>query len=126
AATAPASAQVPTAAAPPAASAQAPAAVARAGSSCSGNPDAIGISRAVEIDTTGGPGFGFEHFKAHDFLREGEIVLTFDDGPWPKNTPAVLQALAANCTRAIFFPIGLHATYHPEILKQVAAAGHAI
>jgi peptidoglycan/xylan/chitin deacetylase (PgdA/CDA1 family) len=86
----------------------------------------LGISRVVEIDTTGGPGFGFEHFKAHDFLREGEVVLTFDDGPWPKNTPAVLAALAAHCTKAIFFPIGLHATYEPGILKQVAAAGHAI
>jgi len=93
--------------------------------SCS-NPNAIGISRVVEIDTTGGPGFGFEHFKSHDFLREGEVVLTFDDGPWPKNTPAVLAALAAHCTKAIFFPIGLHATYEPGILKQVAAAGHAI
>jgi peptidoglycan/xylan/chitin deacetylase (PgdA/CDA1 family) len=93
--------------------------------SCS-NPNALGISRVVEIDTTGGPGFGFEHFKAHDFLRESEVVLTFDDGPWPKNTPAVLAALAAHCTRAIFFPIGLHATYEPSILKQVAAAGHAI
>jgi hypothetical protein len=93
--------------------------------SCS-NPDALGVSRVVEIDTTGGPGFGFEHFKSHDFLREGEVVLTFDDGPWPKNTPAVLAALAAHCTKAIFFPIGLHATYQPGILKQVAAAGHAI
>jgi peptidoglycan/xylan/chitin deacetylase (PgdA/CDA1 family) len=93
--------------------------------SCS-NPNALGISRVVEIDTTGGPGFGFEHFKSHDFLREGEVVLTFDDGPWPKNTPAVLAALAAHCTKAIFFPIGLHATYEPGILKQVAAAGHAI
>jgi peptidoglycan/xylan/chitin deacetylase (PgdA/CDA1 family) len=93
--------------------------------SCS-NPNAIGVSRVVEIDTTGGPGFGFEHFKAHDFLREGEVVLTFDDGPWPKNTPAVLAALAAHCTKAIFFPIGLHATYEPGILKQVAAAGHAV
>ncbi|TMJ87533.1 MAG: polysaccharide deacetylase family protein, partial [Alphaproteobacteria bacterium] len=94
-------------------------------SSCS-NPNALGVSRVVEIDTTGGPGFGFEHFKAHDFLREGEVVLTFDDGPWPKNTPAVLAALAAHCTKAIFFPIGLHATYEPSILKQVAAAGHAV
>jgi peptidoglycan/xylan/chitin deacetylase (PgdA/CDA1 family) len=93
--------------------------------SCS-NPNAIGVSRVVEIDTTGGPGFGFEHFKAHDFLREGEVVLTFDDGPWPKNTPAVLAALTAHCTKAIFFPIGLHATYEPGILKQVAAAGHAV
>ena len=94
--------------------------------SCPGNPNALGVSRVVEIDTTGGPGFGFEHFEAYDFLREGEVVLTFDDGPWPKNTPAVLAALAAHCTNAIFFPIGLHATYEPQILKQVAAAGHAI
>jgi peptidoglycan/xylan/chitin deacetylase (PgdA/CDA1 family) len=113
------------AAAPAPALWQAPAA-AVAGSSCRGNPDALGISRVVEIDTTGGPGFGFEHFKSYDFLREGEVVLTFDDGPWPKNTQAVLAALAAHCTKAVFFPIGLHATYEPAILKQVAAAGHAI
>ncbi|MGC2116492.1 MAG: polysaccharide deacetylase family protein, partial [Pseudolabrys sp.] len=50
------------------------------------NPNALGVARVVEIDTTGGPGFGFEHFKAYDFLRAHEIVLTFDDGPWPGNT----------------------------------------
>ena len=90
------------------------------------NPDALGISRVVQIDTTGGPGFGFEHFKQLDFLRDKEVVLTFDDGPWPGNTPAVLKALADQCTTGIFFSIGKHATYHPEILKQVAAAGHTI
>jgi peptidoglycan/xylan/chitin deacetylase (PgdA/CDA1 family) len=90
------------------------------------NPNALGVARTVEIDTTGGPGFGFEHFKQHDFLRDGEVVLTFDDGPWPNNTPAVLKALADQCVKATFFPIGLHATYHPEILKQVAAAGHSV
>ena len=95
-------------------------------SGCPGNPNALGISRVVEIDTTGGPGFGFEHFKDHDFLRANEVVLTFDDGPWPKNTPAVLEALAAHCLKATFFPIGEHAMWHPEILKQVAAAGHTI
>src|ERR1700733_13265211 len=90
------------------------------------NPDALGVSRVGEIDTTGGPGFGFEHFKQLDFLADKEIVLTFDDGPWPTNTPAVLKALADECTKAVFFPIGKHATYHPEILRQVAAAGHTI
>ncbi|MBW8902736.1 MAG: polysaccharide deacetylase family protein [Bradyrhizobium sp.] len=89
-------------------------------------PDALGVSRAVEIDTTGGPGFGFQHFKQLDFLADREVVLTFDDGPWPGNTPAVLKALADECTKAVFFPIGKHATYHPEILKQVAAAGHTV
>ena len=80
----------------------------------------------VVIDTTGGPGFGFEHFKQLDFLADKEVVLTFDDGPWPGNTPAVLKALADQCTKAVFFPIGKHATYHPEILRQVAAAGHTV
>src|ERR1700733_8615447 len=84
------------------------------------NPDALGFSRVVEVDTTGGPGFGFEHFKQLDFLADKEVVLTFDDGPWPGNTPAVLKALADQCTKAVFFPIGKHATYPPEILKQVA------
>jgi len=53
-------------------------------------------------------------------------VLTFDDGPWPTNTPAVLAALASHCIKATFFPIGKHAMWHPEILKQVAEAGHSI
>jgi peptidoglycan-N-acetylglucosamine deacetylase len=90
------------------------------------NPNALGVSRVVEIDTTGGPGFGFEHFKQLDFLADKEVVLTFDDGPWPINTPSVLKALADECTKALFFSIGKHASYHPEILKQVAAAGHTI
>jgi peptidoglycan/xylan/chitin deacetylase (PgdA/CDA1 family) len=90
------------------------------------NANALGVARTVEIDTTGGPGFGFEHFKELDFLRDHEVVLTFDDGPWPHNTPAVLKALADECTTGIFFPIGKHSTYEPEILKQVYAAGHTI
>ena len=90
------------------------------------NPNALGISRVVRIDTTGGPGFGFEHFKAYDFLRDREVVLTFDDGPWPWNTEHVLKALADQCTRALFFPIGEHAGWHPELMKEVAAQGHTI
>ncbi len=90
------------------------------------NPNALGVTRTVEIDTTGGPGFGFEHFKQHDFLKRNEVVLTFDDGPWPGTTAAVLKALADQCLKATFFPIGKHATWYPELLKEVAAAGHTI
>ncbi len=89
------------------------------------NPDALGVSRVVVIDTTGGPGFGFQQFKQLDFLTDKEIVLTFDDGPWP-TTPSVLKSLAEECTKATFFPVGKHSTYHPEILRQVAAAGHTV
>jgi peptidoglycan/xylan/chitin deacetylase (PgdA/CDA1 family) len=112
--------------APAAAPAPAPAAGPVVAKATCDNPNALGVERVVQIDTTGGPGFGFEHFKAYDFLRDKEVVLTFDDGPWPGNTPAVLKALADQCTKALFFPIGKHAGWHPEILKQVAAAGHTI
>ena len=112
--------------APAAQPAPAPAAAPAPAKAACNNPNALGVERVVQIDTTGGPGFGFEHFKAYDFLRDKEIVLTFDDGPWPGNTPAVLKALADQCTKALFFPIGKHAGWHPEILKQVAAAGHTI
>jgi peptidoglycan/xylan/chitin deacetylase (PgdA/CDA1 family) len=100
-------------------------AVAQSKTAVCANPDALGVSRTVVIDTTGGPGFGFLQYKQFDFLTDHEVVLTFDDGPWP-TTPTVLKALADECTKAVFFPIGLHTTYHPEILKQVAAAGHTI
>jgi peptidoglycan/xylan/chitin deacetylase (PgdA/CDA1 family) len=90
------------------------------------NPNALGVARTVVIDTSGGPGFGFEHFKQLDFLGDKEVVLTFDDGPWPNNTAAVLKALADECTKGLFFAVGKHASYHPEILKQVLAAGHTV
>jgi peptidoglycan/xylan/chitin deacetylase (PgdA/CDA1 family) len=89
-------------------------------------PGGMGLARIVEIDTTGGPGFGFEHFKQYDFLRDKEVVLTFDDGPWPGNTPAVLKALADECLKATFFEIGKHASWHPEITKQVIGAGMTV
>src|SRR5580658_6323983 len=74
----------PAAAAPPSPSA-APT-PAKSAATCD-KPDGMGLSRTVEIDTTGGPAFGTEHFKQYDFLRDKEVVLTFDDGPWPENTP---------------------------------------
>lgn len=107
--------------APPPAPAPAPAPVK---STCA-NPDALGVSRVVVIDTTGGPGFGFLQYKQFDFLTDKEVVLTFDDGPWP-TTPAVLKALSDECTKGLFFPVGKHTTYHPEILKQVFTAGHTV
>jgi peptidoglycan/xylan/chitin deacetylase (PgdA/CDA1 family) len=86
----------------------------------------MNLSRIVDIDTTGGPGFGFEHFKQYDFLRDKEVVLTFDDGPWPGNTPAVLKALTDECLKATFFEIGEHAVWHPEITRRVIEVGMTV
>ena len=90
------------------------------------NPNALGLSRVVEIDTTGGPAFGTEHFKQYDFLRDKEVVFTFDDGPWPDNSPMVLKALTDNCTKATFFEIGEHATWRPDLSRALADAGMTI
>src|SRR5258706_8306735 len=70
------------------------------------NPDAIGIARVVEIDTTGGAGVGFEHFKQLDFLREKGGELAFDSGPWPGNTPSVLKTVAWESATRVFLSIG--------------------
>ena len=90
------------------------------------NPNALGVSRTVEIDTKGGPGFSFEQYKAYDFLEPKEVVLTFDDGPQVNSTKAVLEALAAHCAKATFFSIGKMAIGLPELIREVAKAGHTI
>ena len=102
-----------------------PTPAAKAIPTCS-NPDALGLSRVVEIDTTGGPAFGTEHFKQYDFLRDKEVVLTFDDGPWPENTPMVLKALQDNCIKATFFEIGEHATWRPDLTRELVNAGMTV
>jgi peptidoglycan/xylan/chitin deacetylase (PgdA/CDA1 family) len=118
-------ATAPTAPAASTGTANPPPAPKTASASCA-NPDAFSISRVVEIDTTGGPAFGTEHFKQYDFLRDKEVVLTFDDGPWPENTPAVLKALQDNCAKATFFEIGEHATWRPDLTKELVAAGMTV
>lgn len=90
------------------------------------NPTALGVARTVEIDTTGGPGFGLEHYKAYDFLQPKEVVLTFDDGPQKFATESILAALAAECTKATFFSVGKMALGYPEIIREVANAGHTV
>ncbi len=88
--------------------------------------DAIGVSRVVEIDTASGPRFGHLQYRDLDFLRDGEVVLTFDDGPSRRHTPAVLDALDAHCTKAIFFAVGRMAVADPEMLQEMAMRGHTI
>jgi peptidoglycan/xylan/chitin deacetylase (PgdA/CDA1 family) len=89
-------------------------------------PDgALGVSRTIEVDTTGGPWFGEPHGN-RDFLSPGEVVLTFDDGPSARDTRPILAALAAECTKATFFVVGEMIAVHPEIVAETVAQGHTI
>jgi len=59
--------------------------------------------------------------------RDKKIVaLTFDDGPNPKYTPAILDLLKQYDVKATFFVLGKHAQKYPEILKRESLEGHEI
>ena len=72
------------------------------------------------------PRVGLKSFPQTLPLEDHEVVLTFDDGPWPATTPKVLAALAHECVRATFFLIGKPASEHPELVRRIAAEGHTI
>ena len=91
------------------------------------NPkNALGVSRVIEIDTTGGPLYGRHQYKRTLPLKSKEIVLTFDDGPHPEHTISVLKTLREHCTKATFFAVGKMATTFPTTLQKVAEEGHTI
>jgi peptidoglycan/xylan/chitin deacetylase (PgdA/CDA1 family) len=54
------------------------------------------------------------------------VALTFDDGPHPRWTPRVLEALAERRAAATFFLIGRKAERHPEVVRAILDAGHAV
>lgn len=54
------------------------------------------------------------------------VHLTFDDGPDPRWTPRVLEALALHGVTATFFMVGRRALAHPGVARAVAGAGHAV
>ena len=85
----------------------------------------LGVHRTVVIDGAKGQQFGSVQFK-DDFLRDKEVVLTFDDGPLAKYTRAILRALDRHCTKATFFAVGRMAMAFPNVLREVADAGHTV
>ena len=86
----------------------------------------LGTSRILEVDAATFPRVGLKSFPQTLPLADHEVVLTFDDGPWPPTTPKVLAALAQQCVRATFFLIGKPASEHPELVRRIAAEGHTI
>ena len=54
------------------------------------------------------------------------LSLTFDDGPDPRTTPRLLDVLAAHAVPAVFFLWGDHVRDHPDVVRDVCAAGHVL
>jgi peptidoglycan-N-acetylglucosamine deacetylase len=101
-------------------------AAAQAATPCPGNPDALATSRIVTVNVAATPRVGRKHFPTTLPLADKEVVLTFDDGPWPGTTPAVLDALKRECVLATFFLLGRNAATYPGLARRERAEGHTV
>jgi peptidoglycan/xylan/chitin deacetylase (PgdA/CDA1 family) len=93
---------------------------------CHGVANALGTARVMALDPAVFPRVGTLQYPQTVPLRDHEVVLTFDDGPWPASTPQVLDALAAQCVKANFFLVGEHAQAAPELVRREYAEGHTV
>lgn len=100
--------------------------LAAAAEPCPGNADALGTARILAVDVGMTPRVGRKQFPVTLPLQDKELVLTFDDGPWPATTPKVLEALKQECVRATFFLVGRNAAEHPALVRRALADGHSI
>jgi peptidoglycan/xylan/chitin deacetylase (PgdA/CDA1 family) len=99
---------------------------AAAADSCPGNPDALGTARVLSVSAATFPRVGRKQFAATLPLAPKEVVLTFDDGPWPGPTNKVLDALRHECVRATFFLLGRNAAANPALARRELAEGHTL
>ncbi|NPV22682.1 polysaccharide deacetylase family protein [Bradyrhizobium aeschynomenes] len=86
----------------------------------------LGTSRILSVDPKQHPRIGLKSFPDTLPLHDGEVVLTFDDGPSPPMTNKVLAALAKECVRATFFLVGKPASGRAALVQKIAAEGHTI
>ena len=101
-------------------------ATAAAAADCPGHPGALGTARVLTVDPAAWPRVGRKHFPSTLPLGPREVVLTFDDGPWPATTARVLDALRRECVLATFFLLGHNAVAHPALARRALAEGHTV
>jgi peptidoglycan-N-acetylglucosamine deacetylase len=97
-----------------------------AASTCEGKTDALGTSRVVAVDPREHTRVGSMQYRETLPLADHEVVLSFDDGPSPRYTNRILDALAAECVKATFFMVGEMVTTFPSDARRVYAEGHTI
>jgi peptidoglycan/xylan/chitin deacetylase (PgdA/CDA1 family) len=93
---------------------------------CPGHPDALGTSRTLVVDPREHRLIGTMQYRETLPLEDGEVVLTFDDGPLPRNSNQILDILASQCVKATFFLVGRQAQANPEGVRKVRDAGHTV
>ena len=93
---------------------------------CPGHPNALGTSRTLVIDPREHPRIGAMQYPETLPLRDHEVVLTFDDGPLPRNSNQILKILASQCVKATFFAIGRMAQAYPEGVRKLVEDGHSV
>src|SRR6202045_2013544 len=93
---------------------------------CPGHPNALGTSRTLVVDPREHPRVGTMQYPETLPLADHEVVLTFDDGPLPRNSNKVLEILADQFVKATFFTIGSMARFSPEGVRKLRDAGHTI
>jgi peptidoglycan/xylan/chitin deacetylase (PgdA/CDA1 family) len=93
---------------------------------CPPGGDKLGVARTVVINPSKAAHFGSQYKEHGALLADREVVLTFDDGPSGAYTRPILEALAAQCTRATFFMLGSMALADPRLVKEVARHGHTV
>jgi len=90
------------------------------------NPDALGVSRILKVDPAVDRLLGTIQYRNSLPLEDREVVLTFDDGPLPRYSNAILDILAAECVTATYFMVGDMAREFPSTVRKIAAAGHTV
>ena len=93
---------------------------------CPGHPDALGTSRVLVVDPAKVRQVGVMQYPQSLPLADKEVVLTFDDGPIPPHSTAVLDILAAQCVKATFFIVGEMAREFPAVVRRIHEEGHTI
>ena len=94
----------------------------------------IGAAVGTAVATTGALAWGAYERNSPLFGRvlrrlpsdDPVVALTFDDGPNPNATPAILDALGAEGVKATFFVLGRHADRWPEIVSRMVHEGHVV
>src|SRR5262249_61892241 len=90
----------------------------QADGNCPGHPGALGTSRALALDPAQYPRVGRMQYPDTLPLNDKEVVLTFDDGPSPHYSNEILDILASQCVKAIYFMVGEMARSYPAIVRR--------